>query len=380
MTRSLRWLRCSALLLTPAACFGGEGTLGAACERDGDCGAEQSCQREICGLCGDGVAQAGEVCLDGPQSSEAQPAGALFVALADVDGDGAADLVWPAPSGLAVAQRVDDGFAGAQERPFDVTALWSGDVDGDGVAELLTRDTSGGAALWRPNAAGELQEAAELDLEPLRNLTHALLHPDFGVVGQVGNTLVRVDFELDPSTVELGEDVTHLRAAPSLSDGVSFDLVAVTDVQALVPVLVTEGGLELQPEISLPETALDIATTRWNGDAFGDVAVLYDTGQVQLWLGTGSGALVEGPSGAAALSSERLAVFDVNSDRSPDVLVFGPESSMRLLVHRGAELDGALEFADTSAWWVTPLTVGLDPFVDLVVYDGTSISILRSAP
>ena len=50
-----------ALLLSTAACFDGEGSLGGACERDADCGGAQSCERSICSLCGDGVAQAGEL-------------------------------------------------------------------------------------------------------------------------------------------------------------------------------------------------------------------------------------------------------------------------------------------------------------------------------
>ncbi len=376
MTRWLRWF----LLLAPTACFAGDGTLGAACERDDDCGAEQSCQRQICSLCGDGVAQAGELCFEGPQASEAQPAGAVSLALLDVDGDGAADLLWPAPGGLAVATASADGFAPAQERPFDVTAVWSGDVEGDGLAELLTRNASGGAALWRPDASGALLEVSGIDLEPLRGVTEAVMHPDFGIVGQLGNALVRVGVEREPASVVLEGDISHLRAAPSLSDGASFDVLAVTDGQAFVPVLAVQSGLEIQPAVSLPHAVLDVATTRWNGDAFGDAAVLYETGEVQVWLGTGAGGFVEGPRGSAALSSEHIAVFDANADRLEDIVSYGPQSSIRLLVRRGAELDGALVFDDAPAWWMAPLAVGPDPFADLILYDGMTISVLRSAP
>lgn len=372
-----RWLL---LLLAPAACFGGEGTLGGACEQDGDCGADQTCERQICSLCGDGVAQAGELCFEERQASEAQPAGAVSLALVDVDGDGSAELVWPGPGGLAVATVSGDSFAAAQERPFDVTAVWSGDVDGDGLAELLTRDSSGGAALWRPNSAGELLEVPGFELEPLRGLTDAVVHPDFGIVAQLGNTLVRVGLEAEPVTVTLEGDITHLRAAPSLNDGVSFDVLAVTDAQAFVPVFTAEAGLEVQPAVALPEAVLDVATTTWNRDAFGDAAVLDETGRVQVWLGTGGGAFVEGATGVATLSSERIAVLDANADRSEDIVAYGPESSVRLLVRRGAELDDGLEIDDASSWWIAPLAVGSDPFTDLILYDGTSISILRSAP
>ncbi|MBV1859668.1 MAG: VCBS repeat-containing protein [Nannocystaceae bacterium] len=374
--------RWSWLLLSfaPAACFGGEGTLGAACDRNGDCGAEQSCQRQICSLCGDGVAQAGEVCFDGPQPSEARPAGAVSFAFADVDGDGSVDLVWPGPDGLAVAALSGDGIAAAQERPFDVRAVWSGDIDGDGLAELLTRDSSGGAALWRPNTEGELLEVSGLDLEPLRGLTDAVVHPDFGIVGQLGSVLVRVGLEREPASVEIDGDITHLRAAPSLREGASFDVLVATEAPAFVPVFVVEDGLEAQAEVALPDPVLDVATTMWNGDPLGDAAVLYETGRVQVWLGTGGGAFVEGPGGAATLSSERIAVFDANADRLEDIVAYGPASGVRLLVRRGTELDDSLELDAVSSWWVAPVTLGPAPFADLALYDGTTLSILRSAP
>lgn len=375
-----QWLPCAVLLLASSACFGGEGTLGGACERDGDCGAEQLCERQICSLCGDGVAQAGELCFDGPQASEAEPVGAASLAVVDVDGDGVPDVVWPVAGGLAVASGSADGFAAAQERPFDVTAVWSGDIDSDGVAELLTRDSSGGAALWRPDPAGELREVADLDLEPLRGLTDAVLHPDFGIVGEVASTLVRVGGAGEPAPVQLDGEITHLRATPSLRDGGTFDVLAVTEGRAFIPVFATEDGLEAQSAITIPEPMLDVATTRWNGDALGDAVVLYETGQVQVWLGTGGGAFAEGPGGGASLSSERIAVFDANADRLEDVVAYGPESSVYLLVRRGSELDSRVDFTDAAVSWMLPATVGSDPFTDVLLYDGTTISILRSAP
>lgn len=380
MTHVLRGLHAPLLLLAPLACFGGDGTLGAACERDGDCGAEQSCQRQICSLCGDGVAQSGELCFEGPEASDAQPAGVGSLALVDIDGDGTTDLVWPDPDGLAVSAVSGDSFASAQVRPLDVTAVWSGDVDGDGLSELLTRDSSGGAALWRPDAGGDLLEVPDFDLEPLQGFSDAVIHPDLGIVGQIGSMLVRVGLEREPASAALEGNITHLRAAPSLNDGASFDVLVVTDAPAFVPVFATEEGLVVQPAVALAEAVLDITTTTWNGDALGDAAVLYETGQVQVWLGTGGGGFVEGPSGAAAASSERIAVFDANVDRLLDVVTYGPASSVELLVRRGAELDDGVEIDDAALWWIAPLRVGTDPFTDLVLYDGARISVLRSAP
>lgn len=380
MTHVLRGLHAPGLLLVPLACFGGDGTLGGACERDSDCGGEQSCQRQICSLCGDGVAQSGELCFEGPEASDAQPSGVGSLTLVDVDGDGTLELVWPEPDGLAVAALSGESFADAQVRPFDVRAVWSGDVDGDGQTELLTQDSSAAVTLWRPDAAGELLEVSELELEPLQGLNDAVIHPDFGIVGQTGNTLVRVGLEREPASAVLEGNITHLRAAPSLNDGASFDVLAVTDAPAFVPVFATEDGLTAQPPVALAEAVLDIATTTWNGDALGDAVVLYETGEVQVWLGTGGGGFVEGPSGASVSTSERLAVFDANSDRLLDVVTYGPSSSVDLLVRRGAELDDGVELDGAALWWIAPLGVDADRFVDLVLYDGARISVLRSAP
>jgi len=373
------------LLGVSFACYGGEGTLGGACERDDDCGDGQGCERSICSLCGDGVAQSGELCLDGPHDTEAESEAVSSFATIDMNGDGLPDLVWPGDAGLEVSLVSADGLGPVASRTVDVTGVWSGDFDGDGTTELLTRDATTGASLWRVNASGELVLVSELDLDPLRGLTGAVLQPAFGVVARVGLTLVRIDAEGTASVLTLDDTVTHLVAAPSLDADGEADVVAVTGLRTLVAAAATNAGLEALPGHAfstdiLDPDILDVAAVSWNGDGFGDVAVLFDGGEVQVWLSDGLGGFVMGPTRGLSPSAARVLALDVTGDRLPDVLTYGPESDLRLAVHRGAELDAAAILEAGSWQWVAPMYVGADPFVDLVLYDGATVSVLRGDP
>lgn len=56
-------LSCSSLCGALAACFSGAATLGGYCETDAQCGGEQTCVSQTCGLCGNEMFDAGELCL-----------------------------------------------------------------------------------------------------------------------------------------------------------------------------------------------------------------------------------------------------------------------------------------------------------------------------
>ena len=372
------------LLLPVVACFGGEGTLGGACERDDDCGGDQVCSRSICGLCNDGIAQAGELCFDDPQTTSAQPPDAASLARIDMNADGLADIVWADSAGLGVALASDDGFEAATMRTLDVTAVWSGDADGDGVVDLVTRDAASGASLWRVDAMGELVRA-DLDLEPVRGLTHVVVRPEFGIVAAGAQTVTRVEDDGTTMAVEFDDDVTHLITVDSVDADGAPDVLAVIGLRALIGIAATEEGFEVQPghqfstDILEPDI-LDVAAVSWNGDAFGDVVVLFDRGQVQVWLSDGQGGFVEGPSTALALTTSRVLAFDATDDLEPDVLGYGPETDLRLAIRRGGGVDSAMVL-DEGPWrWVAPSRVGTDRFVDLVLYDGTSLAVLEGTP
>jgi|GEM_PF-2278187 len=370
-----------ALLSSTAACFDGEGSLGGACERDADCGGAQSCERSICSLCGDGVAQAGELCLDEPEPTNASAEGIVSLASIDMDGDGQLDLVWPGQGALSVARVSEAGIDAAQALVLDVTAVWSGDIDGDGVVELLTRDSATGAALWRANGSGELVPVPEVDVAPLRGLSAAVLDPDFGVIAEVGSRLVRVQSGAEPIDVELDADATHLVVAPSIDEGGRRDVVVVLEERELVGVRVTDDGMlqPFAPQFMAPAVR-DVAAVRWNGDAYGDVVILSKDGEARVWLSDGTQAFVEGPTRGMSQTAQRVLVHDMTDDLVPDVFTVGPESNVRLAVQRGGELDRSAALLSMQASWATVMRVGTDPFDDLVLYDGTTFFVARGNP
>lgn len=377
--------RCGiSLLLSAVACFGGEGTLGGVCERDGDCGGDQVCARSICGLCGDGIAQAGELCFDALQTAAVEAPDVASIARVDMNADGMADVVWADATGLGVALAVEGGFEGASTRTLDVTAVWSGDANGDGVIDLVTRDAASGASLWRVDAMGGLVRV-DLDLEPVRGLTHAVVRPEFGIVAAGAQTVTRVEDDGTTMAVGFDDDVTHLITVDSIDADGAPDVLAVVGLRSLIGIAATEEGFEAQPghQFStdiLDADILDVAAVSWNDDAWGDVVVLFERGQAQVWLSDGQGGFVEGPSAALSLTSSRVLAFDATGDLEPDVLGYGPQTDLRLAIRRGTDFDAAIVL-DEGAWrWVAPSRVGTDRFVDLVLSDGTSFAVLEGTP
>lgn len=372
------------LLLCLPACYGGEGTLGGVCERDDDCGGDQTCARSICGSCNDGIAQAGELCLEGPQAAEAEAASVVSIAQIDMNADGLPDLVWAVPEGLGVSLASEGGFGPPAVRTLDVTAVWSGDANADGVIDLLTRDAASGASLWRVDATGELVRF-DLDLEPLRGLTNAVVRPEFGVVASSARTVTRVEDDGAVMVAELEDDVSHLIAVDSVDGDGAPDVLAVTGLRNLVGIAATVDGFEVQPghrfsDDILDSDILDVAAVSWNGDAFGDVVVLFERGQTQVWLSDGLGAFVQGPEATLSLTTARVLAFDVTDDLLPDVLGYGPDSDLRVGIRRGSGIDSSVVLDDGGWRWVAPMRIGADPFLDLALYDGNAFAVLGRNP
>lgn len=371
--------RLGLLLLGSAACYSGDATLGGACERDADCGDAQACTRSICSLCDDGVAQSGELCFEGPLSTEAAVADASHLAVLDMNGDGRGDLVWPGVDALFFALNVEDGFDPAQSIPFDVTAVWSGDFDGDGTTELVVRDSVGGAGLWRADGAGGLVAEDDVDLEPARGLTQAVVDPGLGLAAVVGNTLVRVGASASAS-VELPANVTALAAAEANQQAIT-DFVVALDDDTLRPVFVSDDALSVQPPTMLGASAADLRRVRWNSDALDDVVTVSEGGTVAVFLSDGQGGLVEAASVQVPMRNTSVLVFDADDDLDDDVIVYGPQTKPSLLVRRGRELDDPITLDETrGAHWLAAVRVGPDPFDDLVRYDGAAFSVLRRNP
>ena len=315
------------------------------------------------------------------------------VAAADVDGDGAPDVI----SGNAEARVFyNDGAGGfVTETVFDnlsTSSVDAADLDGDGVAEVLVGSVWGYLTLFA-DGDGNLTPPQELD--------------------GGGNWTAPGDFNGD-GLVDVATDVSNTLfpsgdVAIRLADGAGgFDLTGSAST-AVIPIagaaldLDLDGALDLATantetptfmppvhglsllagngsggftgvqELVLDEAPTGIVAADWNGDGIDDLAVS-TVGAVDVYAGDGLGGL--GAAQAVPVVGSVLAVTaaDLNLD---GVLDLASASAGAVTVHLG---DGA---GGWSPGIVTPGTLGArvlkaatwddDPFPDLVVLDGGAV-------
>jgi hypothetical protein len=318
--------------LAAVGCFRGEATLGAVCEQDADCGADQVCVDEVCGYCGDGVAQAGELCtveaLALTAAPRATPADLLAI---DLERDGKIDLV----------TRGEDG----------TVELWDG--DGGGGWTVRTRMPAGGVT--GPVRLAELDEDETIDLvvvdagAPTIELgygdgsgaftfTGAVAVGDAPVDVAVGAAdwggpawVVWVDGQglwqalVAPQSRTLGQAVALAGArAQWVADPVALDeddaldlVVADVDGMVLEPWFGDgAGGLSRGEPIALEGRATEVVTLDLDGDGDADVLVPDEGGGVTVIVSDAEGGLE--PAGRAMVPGVARGVTAADLDRDSD--------------------------------------------------------------
>lgn len=370
-----------AVALLSAGCYGGEGTLGGACEREEDCGGSQSCERGVCSLCGDGVAQAGELCLDDLRPTQAMGASSQTPALADLDGDGREDVLWTVDGGLAMATQASDGLSAATTIPFDATELWTGEPFGDGATMVLVRDAAGGAALWMPRLEGDWSRS-ELDLEALRGVRDAVLELQLGLVGVTDTQVVRFSApQADATVIALPQPASRISGHADIDGNGTQEVLLLLDTAELAWVDLGQTGEEAFAPLELGRTIRDAHVVQINADGIADLVVLDDQGLVSVWLADGQGGVAESVSRGLPRSTTSLLIADVTLDGQLDVLGYGPQNDgVRLSIRRGSTFDASTVVAEGGWRWVAPVTVGIDPFVDLLLFDGETFSFAARQP
>lgn len=280
-------------------CFQGEGTLGAVCREDADCGADQGCDNEVCGYCGDGVAQAGELCTVAAAEVGGSPmvsAGTLVAV--DLERDRTLELV----------ARGDDG----------AVTLWRG--DGDGGFSEGTRVTEGGTGPVRVGALDE-DEALDLVVVDAEARTIALGFGD----GQGA-------WSLGPAVAVAGTPV-DVGVGGGLGEGPAW--VAWVDEQGLWQARVDAEARALGEAVMLVE-----GRAQWIGDplALDEDAALdlvvadVDGMRLEPWQGDGVGGLVRGEPIAIEGRATEVTTLDVDGDGDVDVLVTDEDGGITVLV------------------------------------------------
>lgn len=304
--------------------------MGSICAVDSDCGGEQRCTNEVCGRCGDGVAQLGEVCLDAEPAVEVGGV-AVVVRPQDLDRDGLLDLVALAPASLElqVLRGSREGFdeAEAVALPIAATALAVGDLDSDGTVDAVVTDGEtiqfgsgagalvfsfgGEAVMWAGATGLEFVFAADAMSTPFVVASRTMSGQTEVVAAEVGD-----DGQLRLGAATMLPPAMRPIAAGDVVQGGPLEVALVSDTQL---VLLSGGELALVAELSFAESVVAVALVDADGDGSRDVVTALSTGDVIVDVGDGVGGFVRQEAIALPRAAAGLAVADLDRDGDRDL-------------------------------------------------------------
>ena len=343
----MRWrlLACAATLA--AGCFSGDATLGAICREDADCGAEQACANEVCGLCADGVVDPGEVCVAAAEVLELGVAVEEAVVV-ELDRDGRLDLV--VTKGASVVA-LHGGLAPAPPVPVEgVRGLRSADVDDDGLADVLAFTASGLTVLYG-DGTGNLSAEAVIEAD----VVDALGDPGRGVLTAMGREVTVHALSADRSLVpevplDVGGEVQRL-LGPALTDADAIpDAIAVLQGGAVRVLLGRAQGFETRAVEGFGESVREASLVDFDGDARPDVVAITETDRILVLDGDGQGGFVAGASVDTAAGVRAVGFADLNGDLELDVLAVPGSGGLWLHLARGRVLQPGTELPGPGPW------------------------------
>lgn len=287
---------------------------------------------------------------------------AYFLASADFDRDGTADLVTPLETGGEHGVRVyrSDGdgsfsryrdiFLDGEHRDAQLV-----DMDGNGVLDLVgAQQSPSGITLIRGSVPGRyrLRETVDIDDEP-----RALAALDFDGDGQtelVALTsdalfLVAGERDGDFDIIESGGI-----AAGGLKDMVVADFnrdgrreLAISDslgMRILMVAVDRSGDMEVTQSVGVPELPAELAAADFDGDGYPDLAVTHSAlPKITIIPGPGKEDGAEAVHLDVGIGQTAIEAADLNGDRLPDLAVGSAEGTRVLLGDgRGAFPGGVL--------------------------------------
>jgi hypothetical protein len=219
------------------------------------------------------------------------------LALADLDADGALDLLFGNQGAGSVAVLLGDGHGGFAPAPGSPVAagrqpypLAVGDLDGDGALDVAVSDLSGeGVTLLRGDGRGGLAPFPASPVPTPRRPFHVALADLDG------------DGHLD--LVASHDDAPRLSIR--LGDG--------------------EGGFREAPDADMGIGAWRIAVADFDGDDALDLAGSTRANRVQILHGRGDGTFDRGPSMDTGTGAWNLVTADLDGDGRPDLVALGAE-------------------------------------------------------
>ena len=375
-------------LVLAAACFSGDATLGALCVEDADCGADQVCANEVCGYCGDGVAQPGEVCLEADRAIEV--AGMpVRMRPQDLDRNGSIDLVVHVPGAmdLTVLRGAADGFASPETvaLPFAADHLALGDLDADDTVDALVANAEGihfgaGSGVLAFSFGSEViawMGTTGLEFAPPSETSAA-----FGIATRPAD-----DGQTEVAAIEIGSGgQVQLGAAVMLPGAVRPVAVGEVANAGAPEVAFASGstiallsGSDLEPvaEVVLQAEVVAVALVDLDVDGNRDLLASDGAGTVVVHHGDGVGGFERGPAFEVAAAATAMVVGDLNRDGRRDVAVATPDG-VRLALARGARFPETIAVpGPAAAADVLIADLGDDLLPDLIVTSATTGQVVR---
>jgi hypothetical protein len=273
------------------------------------------------------------------------------VALGDLDGDGALDVVAAEHDSYALTVLLGDGKGGlrhASGSPFQAAAggrphthdVAVADVDGDGAPDLLSTNANDGTlSVLLGDGRGGFRPAPGSPMRAARHPYDAIVAADLDGDGRVdlaipdihGNSLaiLRGDGKggFTPSTpIPVGERPGYVAAGDFDGDG-RIDLCATHDDVGMVDVLLGDGRGNFRPAagspVRLDRPVWGIVVADLDGDRKLDLTLgAFDRGGPVVLLGDGRGGFSPSPlpSLEGGAMPGYVAVGDLDGDRRLDVV------------------------------------------------------------